>query len=218
MLKKRLMSMFLALTIVVGLGSQAFASKVEVQDIEQEVAPMGTARLVCEDGREYDIVGELVSTNTYRIATSGDNITQQTYRYEIPASLTAGGDMTVHESDTGFASTVYLTIYWEKSGEKYLLTSVAGHWEMHDDNVSVESTTLVYGCTGGEATQTNYLNPASVRNYFNVNTGFKTYISEWAGVMGANWTLNYLMGTSRRWKFTITNNLFNSGIDPLKYR
>ena len=114
------MSMFLALTMVVGLGSQAFASKVEVQDIEQEVAPMGTARLVCEDGREYDIVGELVSTNTYRIATSGDNITQQTYRYEIPASLTAGGDMTVHESDTGFASTVYLTIYWEKSGEKYL--------------------------------------------------------------------------------------------------
>jgi hypothetical protein len=68
--------MFLALTMVVGLGSQAFASKVEVQDIEQEVAPMGTARLVCEDGREYDIVGELVSTNTYRIATSGDNITQ----------------------------------------------------------------------------------------------------------------------------------------------
>lgn len=217
MLKKRFTSLFLALAMVLGLSGQAFAA--EVQGDEQEIAPVGTARLVCEDGREYDIAGELVSTSS-RLATmsAGDMITEQTYRYEIPAALTAGGETTIHDNDGGYASTVYLTICWETVGGKYLLTNVSGHWEISDYNASVESTSLVFGCTGGEATQTNWLNPASVGNYFNVNTGFKTHVSSFGGVMGANWTLNYLMGTSRRWKFTITNNLFNNGLDPLKYR
>ena len=51
----------------------------------------------------------------------------------------------------------------------------------------------------------------SVNNYFDISTGFTDYVvPDVLAVMGANLTVNYLMGTSRRWSFTLTNNLFNN--------
>ena len=47
----------------------------------------------------------------------------------------------------------------------------------------------------------------SVSNNFNIATGFTTYIMEddIGSMIGASLTLNYLIGTSRRWSFTLDN-------------
>ena len=95
---------------------------------------------------------------------------------------------------------------------EYLLTRVSGYWEISAQKVSVESAKLSYGCSGTfPSPTTQSVTDISVNNYFDISTGFTDYVvPDVLAVMGANLTVNYLMGTSRRWSFTLTNNLFNN--------
>lgn len=92
----------------------------------------------------------------------------------------------------------------------YLLTSVSGYWVINDSQVTVSSASLIYGCSDLSISQSNFTNPLSVSNHFSRNTGFTTYVSEAYGVMGAKLTVNYKMGNTRSWSFTLDNTLFNN--------
>lgn len=128
--------------------------------------------------------------------------------------LRAEGSTTESDHDGAYASTVYLTIHYshKNTPTEYLLTKVSGHWVISNSNVSVESARVSYGCSGLFPTPaTQSVADRSVSNYFSINTGFTKYVtSATNAVMGANLTVNYLMGTSRRWSFTLSNILFNN--------
>lgn len=92
----------------------------------------------------------------------------------------------------------------------YLLTSVSGYWVVDDHQVFTPSASLYYGCSDPGITQSTYAFPISVNNHFNVDTDFTTYVRQEYGVMGANLTVNYQMGSSRKWSFSLPNTLFNN--------
>ncbi len=167
---------------------------------------IGILRL--DDGSQHQIIG----TAVYGVQRSNHTENAVTYTFTIPKSLTRGGSSTIYEPDDGYSSTVYLTINYttRNDGAEYLLTSVSGYWDIHDWRVSVESAFLSYGCTSYASLITQSIRDVAVGNDFDITTNFSQYIPEQYGVMGANLTVNYLMGTSRRWSFTLTNNLFNN--------
>lgn len=204
-MKKKLVALLLVLTMVVCiLPMSAFADNMEVGTI-----PNLTGVLTTDDGTTYFIKGEFVDTPQ---AYSNNESSSTTIKYELPAATPQSGSNTVSGNDGGLSSTVYLTIsYKVKSDEnEYLLTGVSGYWVITDSKASVESATLNYGCTGGGVTQA--VNDLSVSNWFNISTGFQNYVPAYGifSVMGANLTVNYLMGTARRWSFTLPNLLFNN--------
>lgn len=166
--------------------------------------------LTLDDGSQHQIVG----TAVYGHQRSGQTDNAITYAFAVPASLAAGGSTTIHDWDDGNASIVYLTINYDISddGSRYLLTSVSGYWVIEDRYASVESASLTYGCASTLIGRTQRASNVTVSNNFYISTGFTQYIPEVDGVMGANLTVNYLIGTSRRWSFTLTNNLFNNSI------
>lgn len=133
-----------------------------------------------------------------------------TYAFSL---LSTNNTLTATGSDGTLASTVYLTINYSKLynsyPDYYLLTSVSGHWDIHDSLVRVTSSSLRYYCQG-PAPAYSQTATRSVSNYFNINTGFTEYVSScgYGNMMGSELTVNYKMGTSRTWSFTLFNKLF----------
>lgn len=169
--------------------------------------------LASEDGQQILIEGRVCDTMQTRAGNAGSI----TYEFAIPASVArSNGSTTIDSPDDGYASHVYLTISYamRNTPTEYLLTSVSGRWTIEDPKVAVLSTTLKYGYTGwfpAYACESETITNVS-SNPFSYNTGFTSYILEDGAVMGANLTINYMMGASRRWSFTLTNNLFNNSV------
>ena len=186
-----------------------------VSAVEQEsnkVSNKNYGILTTEDGTQYVIEGILVEES---VRSNNNEDRSVTYKYDIPAVRASGGSSEVFENDGGYVSTVYVTVHYESRNVpvEYLLTKVTGRWEIRDSRVSVESAELDYGCNGyfPEAVNTQSVFGVPVGNNFSKTTGFKKYVSIDVGaVIGANLTVNYLMGTSRRWSFTLQNTLVNS--------
>lgn len=215
MMKEKLVSLFLALVMCLGLCVPAFAADTSSPSPE-EIPSTVTGILTIEDGTQYPITGRLVATA--QPASLSDDISM-TYQYNLPADPRAGGSKTEHGVDGGYASTVYLTITYSSNTSgplpAYLLTRVSGYWSISDSKASVESAYLSYGCTGKDPTDMishdQHVWDKSVNNHFSVSTGFRYYVEDGlGGAVGANLTVNYLMGTARRWSFTLYNNLFNN--------
>lgn len=206
-MKKRILSIALVSALCTNLLPPTFAVAPPTS-----APPIMTGILTADNGTQYTIEGVLVPAIQPLSTGSGTSVT---YKYDIPTSVTAGGSTTAYDYDSGYVSTVYLTVdynYKNTTPREYLLTGVSGHWEITDKKASVESATLTYGCTGlGPRPTTQYVHDAPVENYFSINAGFTQYIaSDVLAAMGANLTVNYLMGTSRRWSFTLTNNPVDS--------
>lgn len=183
---------------------------------QEEYLPGNIGILTTDDGRQYEIKGELVSV-AQPFSNDSNNTSSATYCYTIPARI-SDSSTTVPGVDGGNESKVYLTIYYQTKGTPtlYLLTGVSGYWELTSatGKTRVESATLDYGCSSlAPQIITQRKMGVSVSNHFSIRTGFSKYIvSEGGGVMGANLHLNYVMGNSRRWSFTLQNNLFNTAI------
>lgn len=130
-----------------------------------------------------------------------------TYAFDLATSPEY--ELTAHSANSGYASTVYLTIGYKYAEEwMCLLTSVSGYWVISDPKASVESASVHYECTGlGQPASQSQTR--SVSNNFSINTGFSTYVFEndIYSTIGASLTVNYLIGTSRRWSFTLNNSL-----------
>lgn len=167
--------------------------------------------LTSEDGKQFLIEGRLCDS----MQTCAGNEATITYEYTIPVSAVraTNSSTTVDSPDDGYVSHIYLTLNYQTQNTptEYLLTGVSGRWTIDDPNVAVLSTSLTYGYSGwfpAYASQNNTIK--NVSNPFSYSTGFSSYILSDGAVMGANLTLDYLMGTSRKWSFTLVNNLFNN--------
>lgn len=187
------------------------ANALELQSIDApNINPFGIGILTLDDGTQIEVEDEIVDTASTLNYNSDKSIT---YKYHLPSVARAGGSSTVHDNDSGYASTVYLTISYDVKGSPstYLLKQVSGYWLISDPNVSVASAKLNYGCTGTfPIPTTQSVTGVSVSNYFTRNTGFADYISDaYEAVLGANLILTYKMGSSRVWSFTFINNLLN---------
>ncbi|WP_312943122.1 hypothetical protein [Oscillibacter sp.] len=209
-MKKKMMSLALALVMCLSLCVPAFAADSNVS--LSGATPEMIGVLTTEDGAQHIIEGTLVSMSPLTRSIGNNN--SVTYKYDLPASLRASGSTTESDHDGAIASTVYLTINYahQNTPTEYLLTSVSGHWVITDQKASVESATVSYGCSGlFPRPTTQSVLDRSVANYFNISTSFTNYVaSDTHAVMGANLTVNYLMGTAWRWSFTLTNILFNN--------
>ncbi len=201
---KKLLSLLLAVLMVSMLPMATFA---EGTDIKKPAYGI----LTSEDGEQILIEGKVCES----VQTYAGNAGSITYEYAIPASVAraTSSSTTVDAPDDGYASHVYLTVKYktQNTPTEYLLTGVSGKWTIEDPKVSVLSTSLTYGYSGffpAYASQNKTVN--NVSNPFSYNTGFSSYILTDGAVMGANLTLNYLMGSSRKWSFTLINNLFNN--------
>lgn len=202
---KKLVALFLSALLIL-TPCVAFAQ----ESVNVPCSPI-VGYLADDEGNIIEVPGFIVESASVN-SSSGD--ASVTYGFNVPLSSgsTGSGEYTESSPDSAYESHVYLTIYYKtrNNNSEYLLTSVSGYWEIeHPYNTSVTSASVRYGCSDLVTTQSQL---RSVGNNFSFNTGFSTYITKAAGVMGANLTLKYLMGTSRKWTFTLTNNLFNEGI------
>jgi hypothetical protein len=207
-MKKSIISLVTLFSILVIMVSPVSAT---CADPNNAPVPIASGRLTFEDGTCCDIEGKLVSTNTQ--CRSSSPIHELTYQFDILASNIQDASLTVSQLDDTVSSRVYLTIYYssQNSPTEYLLTAVSGYWELKDSRVSVESATVTYGCSGFFPTATTqHAWDVPVSNNFTCYTGFTNFVNANGGVMGAHLTVNYLMGTARRWSFTISNLLFNN--------
>lgn len=214
---RKIFSMALALALAANLSAPAFAADNSAEIIPDENVPAMVGILTDENGVEYEIVGTLVTNECTTYSIGPVNETSVTYRFDVPMRAPQNGSTEVNGPDSGYASHIYLKISYRSIDgsnpnlRSYLLTSVSGSWTIEDPEVFVTSTYLKYGCSVGSIEQLG--EKSSLSNPFNVSTGFTQYIDETLGaVLGAHLTLTYLMGSSRTWKFTLNNNLFNTAL------
>lgn len=204
-MKRKLFSVILVAAMFMSVNAVCYA---EVAGYDNSnVIPVSTGTLVADDGTQYVIEGEPVAVAAAE--NSADKAV--TYRYDVPVPK-AGGSTTVHDNDGALASTVYLTISYNtrNTPTEYLLTGVSGYWTISDSRVSVKSAYASYGCSGRfpQYTVQSKTN-VSVKNHFSLKTGFKDYVvGDTLAVMGASLKVNYIMGSTRTWSFTLNNHLF----------
>ena len=191
---KKALSCLLAVIIVFVFSSSALAASVD--DIEPVYGVV-----MWDDGTQIIIQGRMCDSAQTRNGNAGS----VTYEFAIPASaVPSNGSTTIDSPDGGYSSHVFLTINYamRNSPTEYKLTNVSGSWIIEDPRVGVWSTSLTYGCSGlfpSAVTQQNTIE--HVGNPFSISTGFSSYITADFGVMGANLTIEYMMG-ARRWTFT----------------
>lgn len=206
----------------------ANAAGITTSDSETDaIATTMSAYLTDDQGNTELVIGRLVDTNCgdgasiHQLSeTDNDDNIYATYQFDVYSdgeTMSAQAlSTTVTESgiDSGYCSTVYLTIKCYHTGEiddKYLLTNVSGHWSVSDPKASVKSAKLQYGCKNladnSTANQVEY--GRAVSNNFSVNTGFKVYVPKFnfGTTVRAALTLTYLMGTARTWTFTLYNTI-----------
>lgn len=208
-MKCRILSVLLIAAILMNSALIPISAAAEVVPTVGNIA---YGYLTDENGNAEVVEGRLI--NTVAPASIG-GAAKRTYAfdlYETENILTAKG------KDGALSSIVYLTIEYLETDEypaSYLLTAVSGHWEIKVSNVQIESATLNYGCSGtGREVHSALLsqtNTLPVQNYFSYNTGFDKYVCDFgfAANVGAYLDLHYLMGTTRRWTFTLNNYRLN---------
>ena len=170
------------------------------------------------DGRVQTVVGRLADTSPQAYSLLGSDFSQT---YEFVLYSTPGGEISTEEpqgNDPGYASRVTSTLYYRYSSDDSgcLLTGASVSWTMQDPKASVSSAYAECHCNGlGNSSSPGlvYQNKTlSLSNNTKASTGFGTYIlisggySDLAGI-GANFTINYLMGTSRTWDFTFSQSV-----------
>lgn len=189
---KKLLSVVLLLFLLIQIIPTVYADETHVIPIPDTM----TGYVIDDHGVKREIVGKLVSTVAPQ---SLNGKYASTYAYDVSMSSNADAP------DSGFSSHVYLTVYYLlRDGQYYLLTNVAGHWDIEDYRVTVTESTIDYVCSAsGNVTGRH------VSNHFNVDTEFEKFTDATADFyqVRARLNLTYKMGTSRTWKFTLNNNI-----------
>lgn len=175
-----------------------------------------TGTLISDTGEQITVTGHLVETSaTPQMFSLNPNSTSATYEYTLYSG--SSNELSANELDSTMSARIYITLHYngKNTPTEYLLTKVSGKWTILDLTVGVTEAELVYGCTGfsSDGIFTTQTDSKYVSNNFSVNTGFTHYATDGAmGVLGANLTLTFKMGSTRTWKFTMYNNLFSEGV------
>lgn len=219
-MKKTIICVAVILAMCFPININAFADNTAMETkINTHEALEG--KIVDPYGNTYKVEGRIVESERTSFAMtehSGNTITYAFDIYSNGTSLSAILPNSSDATDYTYQSTVTLTINYNASTDypaEFLLTSVSGNWTIDDSRVSVISGTLNYACTdydNWEQSVTYYLSSSDLQNKsFYKNTNFTEYIGrDFGGFLGATLTLNYLMGDSRTWSFTVENIRFNN--------
>ena len=189
---KRISSFLFVLLLVFQCTLPAYALENNIQALPETMIGYAT-----DSNRQvHEITGYLVETQT---PFTFNGTYSATYAYDVSMTSTADAP------DSGFASHVYLTVYYKvRDGQYYLLTRVSGYWEIQDYNVIVTNAQVEYVCGpyGG-------CDPINVSNNFNLYTGYTDYTEDDGSMsqVKAKLTLTYQMGSSRTWTFTLNNSV-----------
>lgn len=192
---KKVLSVFLVLACLM-MGMNAFAADLDQGAIPQTV----TGYLYDDEGNCVEVVGHLVEKNSASLFSANDNLSA-TYEFNLLAS--SFNSNPVSSPDSGYVSTVYLTVSYYVNSGSYLLSSVSGSWTISDYSASVTSASVYYACV--DSRTSSQTGSRSVSNNFYVGTGFSTYVSGFGLSVGASLTLRYQIGASRSWSFTLPN-------------
>ncbi len=219
-MKKALISVILIMAMFLSLNINAYADSL---DDKTEPAISSTMQGIITDpyGITYEVQGRLLEAECVPFAMADNDSINVTYAFDIYSDGISLRSTLPNSSDaTGYTyqSTVTVTINYDASTdypEEFLLKSVSGNWVIDDSRVSVTSGSVDYACTDythwGQSS-TYYLTSADIQNSsFYKNTNFSQFIAkDFSGFMGATLTLNYLMGNSRTWSFSVENIRFNN--------
>lgn len=200
---KKALTLALAFAFAMVFPMQAFA--IENQNAEQEGINMMPAYLTDDMGNTVKATGRLVSV----MAISEADDLQATYAFDLYTSR-ANNTLTVDDVDGSASATVYLTLKYVTTSNTptlYKLTNVSGQWVIHDSAVRVTSASLTYGFAGGFPSTVSDTWTGAVSNNFSKNTGYTDYVAELGATMGAHLTVNFAMGSTRTWSFTLYNYL-----------
>lgn len=207
-MKRKFLGLIVTIVMVTNVEATCFASGINAS---HDYIPECYGVLTSDDGEQYFIKGDLVSAPS-RQSVGGNERNTITYKYDIPASpdMEVLHDRIVQGNDGAIASTVYLTVEYSLRGipEECLLTGVSGYWIISDSRVTVSSAYVAYECISilEGITQLKYNRPVS--NHFALDSGFTQYVT--ATIMSsveARLTVNYLMGNTREWSFTLCNDI-----------
>lgn len=180
-------------------------------DFNEELPKNIIGSLTDENGNIMEVVGHLEDN----LSVFNDDL-QNSATYSFPLYMNSSNELTTNQTDGSISVRVYLTINYETNTEPidyHLLTNVSGRWEILDNKVTVEDAVLRYGCTGVslEHFYVTQVDSKNVNNNFNVSTGFDKYVQKEAGSLnaqiGANLKLDLQMGSTRKWKFEVQNNI-----------
>lgn len=217
-MKKRIISLALALMMCFSLSVTAFAAENQQEILlTNEIPKTMTGFLIDSDGKAVEVVGTLVDIKDVSKTRSlcDESLYQATYAYDIDL-IKPNASSTVEDVDGSAAVRAYLTVTYStktvSSIQKYLLTSVSGRWTILDSSVRVSSAKINYGCSDGNVIQTNQ---AAVNNNFSKSTGFSTYVESFSGIMGAYLTLNLQMGETRTWRFVLPNYILGEYVESI---
>lgn len=199
---KRILLLLLSLTLVLSFATPPVFAGSSFADASPDTI---VGYLVSDTGEKELVVGKRVDTPV--LFSVDPNMHSSTYEFTLYSDPTYA--LTATQTDGSISVRAHLTIHYatQNTPTEALLTKVSGYWEILDPKARVDSTTLNYGCSGSFPESVIQTNTASVGNYFNVNTGFTKYVTPQFGVIGATWTLELGMGTSRHWTLCIQNNL-----------
>lgn len=203
MFKKLLSSLFTLILLLSIISIKVSASEILISPMPQTIK----ATLISDTGEFFNVEGEKINvfTTPYCIRAYDESAT-----YKFTLYSNRSNSLTASESDGSMSVIVFITINYEtrNTPTEYLLTSVSGHWDIEDKRVSITNAELTYGCSGFFPFPTTQTETKNVSNNFYYSTGFSNYITQYKGVMGANLNLDLQMGTTRRWSFFMSNNLF----------
>lgn len=102
-------------------------------------------------------------------------------------------------------------IYFQKSGDKYLVTRVTGSWLIHQSGTYIKDKYVQVVCNQG-FDSSQYISKSISTASFDVTTGFTKYADSTQGIVGigakSTCTLYRLSGSS--WKFEVPNMIAGS--------
>ena len=175
--------------------------------------------------------GKVIEVEAFALNDRSNQHSKNVYVFAVPADAFnavpednsfkgsgsgSNGDYDNTYSVYGYVESNYLTK--TAHGETgYLLTDVAGGWQIVDSSVSIIYKEVNYGCVGITLTDTGhgmYFNQTATRyptnNTFNYYTNFSKYVINDGNLslMGINTEATLLHGNSSTWTLTVIKNEF----------
>ncbi|MBE5965768.1 MAG: hypothetical protein E7255_02170 [Lachnospiraceae bacterium] len=214
---RKVISFFVVFTLAFGVISQtAYASDQSAKIdsiIRNGKLSVHKAELIGADGTEYEVnvyeKKQQVSANEY--------VKEYAYKLdENNMTLATSGSQSQQIWDSSGGVEGFLTLYYEKDGDNYLITRITGDWLIHDSGTAIKDKKLIAACNHGFYGD-QYISQDITTGSFDITTGWERYAESTAGfvAIGARTTCKlYRISSGSSWKFEVDNVIAGGMIDP----
>lgn len=239
-IKKRIISLMLALVLCCTMALPAFASvtpkaDVSIEEMFNEAVLTASTKLsgrgadnascyvtlTSDDGSAFDVAVYEYTPATTRSTDTGE--ISKTFVYSVQSeyvtpraygSTLSGTGWDDSYSVYGYITIVYNSQPYNSTGiYEYLLTSVYGGWDRSDSTVSLSNRYVAYTCQSVfHQDQVTQQEPTS--NTFNYSTGYDDYVADDSStaVLGATSSVTLKHGSASSWTLSTSANLFVNDI------